>query len=185
MPPAQTMPPTKRTNGVGIAALVVGIIAILLSLIPVVGIIIGVAAVVLGIIGLVLKNRAKGMAIAGLILGAVAVIVSIIATVIAGAFINEVDQQMNTEHTIEYKATVSTGAASASYGTIEGQSTADFEGEWTESATVTGFDAASLTITGDPMAEDQELTCEIIVNGESVTTQTGTSIVTCSGSTMD
>lgn len=185
MAPGQPLPPMKRTNGVGIAALVVGIIAILLSLIPVVGIIIGVAAVILGVIGLVVKNRARGMAITGLILGAVAVIISIISTIIAGAVLSEVDSQMNSEHTIDYTATVSTGAASVSYGSIEGQSSAEFDGEWTESATVTGFDAATLTVTGDPLAEDQTLTCEIIVNGESVTTQSGTGTVSCTGTTID
>lgn len=185
MPPAYQNPPAKRTNGVGIAALVVGIIAILLSLLPVVGIVIGVVAVVLGVIGLVLKNRARGMAITGLILGAVAVVVSVITTIIAGAFMNEVDNQMNTDHTIEYRASVSAGAASVTYGSIEGQSTVDFEGDWTDSATVTGFDAATLTVTGDPMAEEQELSCEIVVNGESVTVQTGTSLVSCSASTLD
>ncbi|GAA1664367.1 hypothetical protein GCM10010977_03460 [Citricoccus zhacaiensis] len=184
-PPAGPMPPARRTNGVGIAALVVGIIAILLSLIPIVGIIVAVVAVVLGIIGLVLKNRARGMAITGLILGAVALVVGVIVTIVAGVFVSEMDRQMNQENAIEYRATVSAGAATVSYGSVSGQSTAEFEGEWTESLNVTGFDIPSLMVSGDILGEDQELTCEIIVNGETVSSQSGTSTVSCSGSTID
>lgn len=77
----------KRSNGMGVAALVIGIVAALMAIIPFLGIVaflLGPAAIVLGIIGVLLKFRKRGTAIAGLILGVVAVIIaSIISSSIA------------------------------------------------------------------------------------------------------
>jgi len=77
---APTAPAPKRSNPLGLTALIVGIVAIVGCAIPIVNfvsIFLGFVALVLGIIGLVQKNRARGMAIAGSILGLLALIIGI------------------------------------------------------------------------------------------------------------
>ncbi|MCJ1713234.1 MmpS family transport accessory protein [Curtobacterium sp. VKM Ac-2922] len=74
-------PQERRSNGLGLASLIVGIVAIVGSAIPIVNfvsIFLGVIALVLGIIGLVLKGRRRGLAIAGTILGGLALIIGIV-----------------------------------------------------------------------------------------------------------
>ena len=73
----------SRSNGVGVAALVIGILAVVMAIVPFLGVVaflLGPAAIVLGIIGVLLKFRKRGTAIAGLILGVVAVIIASIIT---------------------------------------------------------------------------------------------------------
>jgi hypothetical protein len=91
--PLPTQPPSppngsdravpNRSNGVGVAALVIGILAVVLAIVPFLGVVaflLGPAAIVLGIIGVLLKFRTRGTAIAGLILGVLAVIIASIIT---------------------------------------------------------------------------------------------------------
>ncbi|WP_210481190.1 DUF4190 domain-containing protein [Naasia sp. SYSU D00948] len=84
--PAPAAPaPVGRTNGLGIAALVVGIVALVLGLIPFVsyfGAFLAFVGLVLGVIGLVLKGRKKGIAIAGTIVSGIALILAIVLSVV-------------------------------------------------------------------------------------------------------
>lgn len=100
--PAPVMPdqtPPKRSNPLGLTALIIGIVAIIGSAIPIVNfvsIFLGIVAVILGIIGLVQKNRTRGLAIAGTILGAIALIVGIITASIYAAAFNSVSDALET-----------------------------------------------------------------------------------------
>lgn len=80
-----TPPPSLRTNGVAIAALVVGGLGLLLCAVPVIGLVLGLAGVVLGIVGI---RRArgdmggKGLAIGGLAAGGLALLVGALVTTV-------------------------------------------------------------------------------------------------------
>jgi hypothetical protein len=70
----------KRSNGIGVAALVVGIIGAILGIIPFIGdlaLILGPVAIGLGIVGTLQKSRKRRAAVAGLILGVVAMILAV------------------------------------------------------------------------------------------------------------
>ena len=190
------VPPQKTGNGFGVAALVLGIIAIVLAFIPVIGVVafvLGGLALILGIVGVTRKGRPRGMSIAGLVLGLVSLIVAGIVTALTAAVVDAVDQSvqeldsdLNSMHSVEYRATVDSGEAEASFGTTNGMSNEDFTGSWSTDAELSGFDAASLTVTGDLMSgAEQELTCEISVDGKVVSEQSGTDMISCSASTMD
>lgn len=68
-----------RSNGLGLAALIIGIVAIVFAFIPLIQVVGGFAAfvgAVLGLVGLLLKGRKKRIAIAGTIVSIVAVVLS-------------------------------------------------------------------------------------------------------------
>lgn len=184
--PAPGLAPVKQGNGFGVTALILGIIAIIFSFIPLVGIVsffLGGLAVIFAIIGLTRKNRPKGLSIAGLILGVASIVIAGIITATTAAFVSSVDTEMNKETTIVYKATSENGAT-ATYGAINGSSNEEFKGKWEKSTTVTGWDAASLIVSTSDFTSSQKVTCEIIVDGESVSKQSGDDTVTCSGDTF-
>ena len=75
------MPAPPRTDGLGIAALIVAILGLVFCWSVVRGIVLGVVAVILGFVG---RGRVKsgeasngGVALAGIVLGALAVVVSL------------------------------------------------------------------------------------------------------------
>jgi len=175
-------PPPSTTNGLGIAALVIGIVSILAASIPLVGALIGIpggiVAVVLGLVGL-RKKYGRGLAITGTILGALAVVIAVVASIAIGLFVNQVVDTVGQEYTVDYKATVSTGRATATWGTSNQQSKG-FGGTWTLSDTVQGTSLmANLTVTGSNYSLDQPVSCEIKVNGHVVSSKTGTGRVNC------
>jgi hypothetical protein len=97
----QQMPPPKRKNGLGTAALVVGIIAIVGSWIPffnVISLVLGIVALGLAIGGLLMsrKGRPKGTSIAGLILAAITIIIFVAMYGTAAAVVdNAFDQALD------------------------------------------------------------------------------------------
>lgn len=178
----------KRSNGLGVAALVVGIVAAVFSIIPLVGMIaffLGPVAIILGIIAFFLKNRKKGMAIAGTILGVVSLIVAGIMTAAIGAAAKAVDESINAEHTVEYVVTTS-GPASVSYWTPGGTSSEDITAEWKKSITSKDFSFTSLSVSGSYSDATAAVTCEILIDGKSAGKNTGNGTgahASCSGST--
>ncbi|MBW4080557.1 DUF4190 domain-containing protein [Paenibacillus sp. S150] len=93
-------PPTARTNGKSIAALVLGILSVIT---PYIGLLFGIIAIILSAISLKeIRNRyeqGRGMAIAGLVCGIVGTIiyaVIIVLIVVAVIFFNEYDGGYNT-----------------------------------------------------------------------------------------
>ncbi|NQD42411.1 DUF4190 domain-containing protein [Glutamicibacter halophytocola] len=185
MSPSGSAPLDPR-NGFGVTALVLGIIAVIFSFIPLVGIVsffVGGLAVIFGIIGLTRKNRAKGLSVAGLILGAVGIIIAGIVTATTAAFVSSVDEEMNKEATVVYKAT-SENNATVMFGATSGTSNEDFKGKWEQETTVTGWDATSLIVTSGDYTTSQKVSCEIIIDGESVAKQSGTDNVSCTADTI-
>jgi uncharacterized membrane protein YvlD (DUF360 family) len=188
------MPPVapKRGNSWGVAALVIGIVAVVLSFIPLIsigGIVLG--AVILGVVGLIVKGRTKGTSIAGLVLGAVAIVIGSIVLAITAAAVNVVDDAVKkadkdskVKHSVEYIVSVDKGTATVDYGTSDGDSNEDFKGTWTKKQTMTGWDAATVLVTGDFETEGQKLTCEIKLDGKSVSKQSGTDSVNCTADTF-
>ncbi|MGP9651997.1 DUF308 domain-containing protein [Glutamicibacter sp. 287] len=175
----------KQGNGLGVAALVLGIIAVLFAFIPLIGVVafaLGGLALILGIIGALKKNRPRGTSIAGAILGLASIIIAGVITAGTVAAVDAIDQEINKESVITYKAT-SENEADATFGETSGTSNETFTGEWTTDTTVTGWDAASLIVQNSDYMTDQKVSCEILVDGESVTKQSGTNMATCSGST--
>lgn len=86
--------PELKSNGLGLAALIIGIIALVFAFIPLIQVFGGFAAFVgsvLGLVGLFLKGRKKGVAIAGTIISILAVILSIsLSALYAQSFVDAV-----------------------------------------------------------------------------------------------
>jgi len=123
-------------------------------------------------------------------LGGVGIIVAIIVLVVLGKAVDTIvndpssplKSAFNTEKTVVWTATVSTGEASVSWGAGSGTSTDTFTGTWTKTTTATSSDfMATLTVTGDAMT-DQQLTCKITVDGKEVANQSGQTMALCLGS---
>lgn len=106
-PVYQAAPPEKR--GLAVASMVIGIVAIVLSFIPVIGFlsfILGPIAVILGIVALI-KKRGKGQAITGVITGALGFVIVTIGSLIFGAAVLSIDEEMqNTESSATEEAEV-------------------------------------------------------------------------------
>lgn len=182
-------PPAPRGNGLGVAALVVGIVAIVLSLIPLLGMVaffLGPIAVILGLIGVFLKNRKKGMAITGIILGVLAIVIAAIWTAAISAGADAVDKSLNAEHDVKYVVTTN-GPANVSYWDGDGSSNKDIEKDWEKSFTADSFSMTSVTVSGDMMNESASVSCEVFIDGESVSKNTGegaAAMASCSGDTF-
>lgn len=183
---AYPQPPQRTGNGFGVAALVVGIIAVLLAWLPIINIgaiVLGVIAVILGILGVRKKWAGKGMSIAGIVLGAVAILLSVIILVATAAFVgvvqDEIEKAERQTYSVEYRVTVDSGEAQASYTESGGTGQSQVSGDWREQQTLNGLENPTLVVTGDAGAEGQSLSCEILVDGLSVVAETGTSKVSC------
>lgn len=121
----------KRTNGLGVAALVLGLVALVFAWIPIAnyfGMFIGLVGLVLGIVGLLIKNRSKGLTIAGAAISALALILAIImAVVYATAFAAAVKSVQDEGSRIQSSSAPSAGSSAPSTPghTIEYQVTSD------------------------------------------------------------
>lgn len=131
--------PTK-TNGLGIAALVVGVLSLLVCWIPFVGFVSvlgGIVAVVLGILGMRKakdgQTGGRGMSLAGLITGAVSLLVAVVINVFVIIGLNSLDSSLD--------------------DSLQELEDSGFLDE-TEGS-VSGSDAADDTTTGDSGAEDE------------------------------
>ena len=92
---------SKRSNGFGVAALVIGIIALVGSPIPFLNYTTGplaFIALVLGIVGIVVKNRPKTAAVAGTIIAAIALILSVILASAYTAGFNAVAKSVSNDN---------------------------------------------------------------------------------------
>lgn len=85
---------TQKTNGFGIASLVLGIIGILLSCIAF-GIFPSVVGLILAVAGLVVKNRKKGLAIAGLICSIIGIVLFLVASSFVNSLFSDSDSSNN------------------------------------------------------------------------------------------
>ncbi|MHC6231749.1 hypothetical protein ACX5I6_19630 [Arthrobacter sp. MMS24-T111] len=174
-----------KGNGFGTTALVLGIVGIVFAIIPILGtvaFILGPLAIIFGAIGLTRKFTKKGTSIAGLILGAVAIIVAIIVTSLVAAAANGVNDALNKEHKVEYVVTT-TGPAKVTYWNGNGSSNEDIAANWKKDLTAKGISFSTLSVTGD-FSATTSVTCEILVDGASVSKNSGSgtgAMASCSG----
>lgn len=164
--------PVQEKKGLAITALVLGIVALVLGVIPGIGVvsfILGPLAIIFGIIALVKKQK-KGMSITGIVLGALGMIAAIVISAMIAMFF----QQAVGEHTVQYKVT-SEGPATVQYleGTTMGQE--EISGDWETEIDFTGLPVGQLSVIGG----SGTVTCEIIMDGQSVASNSGTDQVDC------
>jgi hypothetical protein len=184
-PTEQSYNQPLRGNGFGTTALVLGIVAIVFSIIPILGFvafILGPLALIFGGIGLTRKFTKKGTSITGLVLGAIAIIVAIIVTAVVSAAANSVSEALNKEHKVEYVVTTS-GPAKVNYWNGDGSSNEDITADWKKEVTATGLSLSTLSVTGD-FSVATSVTCEILVDGVSVSKNSGSgtaAMASCSG----
>lgn len=113
--------PEKRTNGFGIAALIIGIIALIGAFIPYINFVSGflaVVGIVLSIVGLCIKNLKRGISIAGGIVSLVAMCLSIIMAIVYTASVIS-GLNVLTEHTSEPNQTTWPEEGAGTRGSIE------------------------------------------------------------------
>lgn len=95
-PPEADHAATPPKSGIGITAMVLGIVAFVLSFIPIIAFlsfILGPLAVVFGIVAIVKKNG-RGAGIAGLITGFLGFVIVLIGTVLFGAVVTAIDDEL-------------------------------------------------------------------------------------------
>ncbi|QTF72365.1 DUF308 domain-containing protein [Arthrobacter woluwensis] len=81
---------------------------------------------------------------------------------------------------VELIATVSKGKASVTYSVGGDSADKDFTGRFTKQGTLDDvIGLATMVIVGDPLVEDQQLGCEIRVDGKTVKKETGKTAVSC------
>ncbi|WP_051298741.1 DUF4190 domain-containing protein [Arthrobacter castelli] len=164
----------QPSKGMAITSLVFGIVAVVLCLIPFVGfisIVGGLVAVVLGIIALVKKKPGRGMSIAGIIMGAVGAVIAVIITIVSIWAINAGMESMSEPRQVEYIVTTN-GPAEVQYFDGDGTATEQITGDWTQQINFTGPPLSTVTVVPADSADGSaQVSCEIIVNGESVAEQ--------------
>ncbi len=191
----------KRRNTFGLVALILAIVAFVGAFIPFFNYVAGLialVALVLGVIGLFIVGRAKGTAIAGLIIGFVALLISIVLAIVytfvffgnlantigtggSGADGSSIDGSTR-EISLVYQVDGTGSDVTVSYTTYSGDVTATqqqtgqslpFEQEYTVG---TGGAATynSYTLTATNGADEGDVTCRIILDGQVVVEQTST-----------
>lgn len=192
MSPAQQYEPapTPPSNGVGIASLILGIISFLIAFIPFVGIagiITGLLAVIFGIVALV-KGQIKALAIVGTVLGAVSLAIAIGVTYLTylgismvGNAISSASADMSKPHEVRYVVTAQT-KAKVTYSSGTGTSNDEVTGTWEKNAEFTRYQSFSISVRDSQPTETGKVTCEIFVDGQSVSKNSGLGSIQCSGS---
>lgn len=185
------MPPVPQSgNGIAITALVLGIVAIAFSFVPFIGwlaFVLGPAALVFGIIGLAKRFPKRGFSITGIILGGLSMVITILVTAFLTAsavgISERIKDQVNEEHTVQYKVTT-TAPANITYTSGDGFATEEVAADWTQEIVTTGFDYVSLTVA----AQSASVTCEILVDGFSVSSNSSngdSAKASCSSSVIE
>lgn len=202
-PSAATVQPLKG-NGFGVASLIFGILAIVGAFIPFLNygaIFFAIVGLVLAIVGLVVKLRKRGTAIAGLILSAIGLILAIVMVVVYSAIffgvskaVDDTKKAANATHSVVYSLTGDSTDATVTYSTFtdgkSGQEQATSQTlPFTKTIEAKGDSKSlsfnSFTLSGSNGATGTSITCDISVDGKSISTQTSSgpyANVTCSGS---
>ncbi|ABY25041.1 hypothetical protein RSal33209_3329 [Renibacterium salmoninarum ATCC 33209] len=169
-----------------------------------------IAAIILGIIGFAKKGASKVMPIVGGVLGVLALIIAIIVTVIGIAFVNNIKSNVDDQyssaaskissaaseassaaaqysndsakvHTVKYVAT-SNVAAKADFSNETGTSNEAVSGTWEKEVTMKGsFLFPTVSVSVDDFSTQSNLSCEIFIDGQSISKKTGSILVICSG----
>lgn len=197
-------PEPKRGNGFGIAALVLGIVTVVGFAIPFVNyaaIATGAIGIVFAILGLVAKGRSRGTSIAGLVLSGIGLVLSIVMVVVYSAIffgvskaVDDSNKAAAAEHTVTYTVTGDSTDSDITWSTYtDGASgteqASDAALPWTKEVTVKGstegFSFNSFTLSAMNGETGGDITCEIKVDGEVVSTKTASgqyASATCTGS---
>lgn len=183
-----------KGSGLAIAALVLGIVTAVISFIPFLNqfaFFTGVVGLILAIIALVKKTPSRGSAITGLILSVVGMIIATIVIIITMAFLNTVKDSvdkagagvtsaMNKETKVKYVVT-SDIPVKADYRSVQGSENAPVQGTWEKEVTFTGFNTPYVSVMPDDFMQKGTVTCEIFIDGASVSKKSGDSTINCSG----
>jgi hypothetical protein len=193
----------KTTNPVGTAALIVGIVALVGAVIPLVNYgsgLVALAGIVLGIIGLVLPARPRGTALGGLVVSVAALILSVllaiaytvgIATLIGTAVEDsrstsdaesQDDAIVASDVTVSYELSGTLPAVDAAWtgraGDLLGAEEAPAQTlPFTREVVLpagSAYDDERLILVGTGAAQEGEVTCRILVDGDVLTEQTAT-----------
>jgi hypothetical protein len=164
--------PPRAKTGLAVTALVLGIVAIMFAMIPVLGVlsfVLGPLAIIFGIVAL-LQRQKKAFALTGLILGALGLIVAGAVTAFLALFV----ARTVGEHTVRYKVTTSQPATVSYY---DGHRTVDRQvsGNWEEQFSYEGLPIGAVTVD----VPGGRATCEVILDGESISTNAGNGRVEC------
>ena len=178
MPPSPEPVPSNR---VAVISLVAGIVAVVLDFMPVgtggavAGPVLGLLAVVLGIIGM-RRRINRGVAIAGTAVGGAAIVLAVIFMIMVSKALSGL-----ANIPVEYDATVANGTATVSVtsplhvGTIGGE----FTGQWSATEMAGFYDGTAIVIVTGKDSATQVVSCQILLNGVTVDSQSGAGTVTC------
>ncbi|MCS5496861.1 MmpS family transport accessory protein [Cnuibacter physcomitrellae] len=208
-PGAYPPPPQNRFNGLGLASLIIGGLSLLFAFVPFANYASGFFAfvgIILGIIGLVLKGRAKLLAIIGTAVSVIALILSIVLAVVytAGfaASVSNTYEEIQASQSAEADVNVPVvyevtgdvpGGANITYSTYTNGSSGTQSSNgaplpFTQEFTVKAgdaFDYKSFYLSVSTGADPGTVTCRITVDGEVVSENTATgsfALATCSSS---
>lgn len=183
--------PPQPSKVLAIISLVTGALALLFSWLPVLAWLLAAAAIVCGVIALVRKMGGKGLSITGIVLGAVAAVIGVVVLIIAMAVVSSIEKTTgksldelkssvasasaaaNAEHTVQYKVTTG-GPAKVSYVDANGSSNEEITAAWTKEFTDPGYVFGSVSVTADGTDKAAQVTCEIIIDGKSVSKKSAT-----------
>jgi hypothetical protein len=182
----------KKSNGFGVAALVLGIIAMAGSAIPFVNYTTGPIAFIglaLGIVGVVLKGRPKAAAIAGTIIAGLALLLSIILASAYTAGFNAVAKSVHDDTvkaaksiSLVYTVTGDSTDSNVTYSTYTGGTSGSEQATnaslpFTKTYTVKQggtFDFNSFSVFASNGQTGTSITCSITLDGKIVSTHTAT-----------
>ncbi|MCC8908294.1 MmpS family transport accessory protein [Curtobacterium sp. GD1] len=190
-PPAYVPQPhaPKRSNPLGLTALIVGIVAIVGCAIPIVNfvsIFLGAVALILGIIGLVQKNRPRGLAIAGSILGVIALLVGILTASFYAAAAGS--RTVHYEVTSDGKTLSSVSYLTVNDGKSSTQQDTSATAPWSKDVPIADeglFTSSVFSLVAQAGADATTISCKITADGKTIQESTSTgpyAVASCSGS---
>ncbi|WP_454228359.1 hypothetical protein [Propioniciclava flava] len=200
-PPAPPAPTKRPRNTIALVALIVAILGFAFAVIEgayLLGWVLLPIGFVLGLVGLFARDRGKGLAVAAVIVSVVGTIAGVVAfTSSMSRVVNESFRPGTTtvvpspgattteapagspattasgKRTIELKVT-SERQASVSYAVGSGSSSEETSGSWSKTLqTDRGFEFVSLSAMNAEYSKKNAITCEILVDGVSVSQQSG------------
>jgi hypothetical protein len=131
-------------------------------------------------------KKTHGCLIAAIVVAVLAILAIIIGIAIVGAVGKGVSDVTSADHTITYKVTTTTKTIISS-GSSAGMSQETVTANWTKDQKVKGIEIATLSATLDSQAADTaSVTCEILVDGKSQSTNTSKGAgasASCTGTT--
>lgn len=97
-------------------------------------------------------------------------------TAFVGGVANEIDQDLNRERHLVYRATSDTDGASVSWADADGSSlNADFDGEWEQEVVITNWEWTYMDVTSG--WDGGTVTCTIEENGVVIAQNTATGVL--------